>query len=155
MGYNQVRTQNVVLTLPYWELKLFLIVIFLSPLIFFLTLPYWELKQNSIIFFKFQDNCLTLPYWELKLFCLYINWYALQLPYLTLLGIETFLHTPLQNGSKAYLTLLGIETFCRNIIFSLKFCRLPYPIGNWNRNLSDKLAVSISPLPYPLGNWNS
>ena len=130
MLYNKPRTQNAVLTLPYWELKRKLPqpILHSTPC---LTLPYWELKQALPLQDGEPPSKLTLPYWELKLAMNMVMgriscW--LTLPYwelkrgadpksihmdnLTLPYWELKLPSPIQNVSdrKTYLTLLGIET---------------------------------------------
>ena len=60
-------TLDIVLTLPYWELKLKLLLLSqLLPLQSYLTLLGIETVQIET--YKRTSNQLTLPYWELKLF---------------------------------------------------------------------------------------
>ena len=140
MVYNHFRTQNVVLTLSYWELKrrtltsVPFFTVFMTYLILlgietienhrhsgdmpFLPYPIGN-WNNSNLSKLMNQSPLTLSYWELKLSSLWRPPLKKIFAYLILLGIETIIDASTKTPSPTYLTLSGIET-------SIDFHRLSY-----------------------------
>ena len=137
MLYNKPRTQNAVLTLPYWELKLsFVILKEPFPFVTYLTLLGIETLRRSSV----KSNCfhLTLPYWELKLFLkmLFSISILLTLPYWELKQWWWGLRGWLFCLTLPYWELKQQSHLC----FGIKKIPLPYPIGDF---ITQKSSFSV------------